>query len=136
MWYAFDLIDDGLITPETFVSALRHQMRARLPLGQLAVQRGMMTMSQVMEILESQAGCSQPFGKIAADKGYLSESQLSELIFAQLMSMPSLEDVLVENGWVPKEDLDAAMVRLRSRLGVFREQQFEALSEELQEKNP
>ena len=131
MWFAFDLIDDGQISPQAFVSALRHQMRCRRPLGQMAVERGLMTMAEVFNVLTRQSETNEPFGHLAVQMGYINREQLSELIISQLETMPRLEDILVESGVIDRTVLDDALVRLRAQLGVLRERQFEGISEAL-----
>ena len=129
MWFAFDLIDEGRISPTDFVAALRQQMRCRPPLGQLAVVRGLMTMDQVFRVLARQSETNEPFGELAIELGFLNREDLCGLILSQLDSVPPLEDILVECGAIKKADLDAALERLRGELGTFRERQFEVIHE-------
>ncbi len=129
MWFAFDLIDEGRISAEGFVGALRQQLRCRRPLGQLAVEAEMMTMPQVFEVLTKQADGNEPFGELAIAMGFLSREDLSELIVRQLETVPRLEEILVECGVITQRELDSALVRLRSQVGTFRERQFETIPE-------
>lgn len=131
MWFAFDLIDEGRISPRDFVAALRQQLRCRRPIGQLAVEMGWMSMQQVFTVLSKQAEANQPFGELAIALGFLDRPQLSELIIRQLESVPKLEDILVEHGAISQRDLEHSLERLRGQMGMFRERQFESLSEEV-----
>lgn len=131
MWFAFDLIDEGRISAEGFVGALRQQLRCRRPLGQLAVEAEMMTMPQVFEVLSRQSDRNEPFGELAIEMGFLSREDLSELIVRQMEAVPLLEELLVECGAITKRDLEDSLARLRSQVGTFRERQFESIPEGL-----
>lgn len=129
MWFAFDLVDEGHISPAELVGALRRQLRCRRPIGQLAVDKGLMTMGQVFDVLASQAESEQPFGEWAIRRGYICRDDLAMLMLEQVTEVPSLEDVLVEMGAIDREKLDACLRRVRKRMGFHRERSFEVLSE-------
>ena len=94
-------------------------MRATLaqPLGQLAVERDMLTQLQVQGILDLQPDFQQPFGKIALSLGYLTESQLGELLLAQAARSKRYEDILVEKGTIITQVLIVERRRYYERLG-------------------
>lgn len=129
MWFAFDLVDEGRISPASFVQALRQQMRCRKPIGQSAVELGWMVMGQVFDVLAKQATSDLPFGELAVDLGYLTRQQVSELVILQLETMPKFEEVLVETGAISKKDLQHALAKLRGQVATYRERQFECIPE-------
>lgn len=131
MWFAFDLVDEGRISPTAFVRALRQQMRCRKPIGQLAVERGLMDMGQVFDVLAKQDASDAPFGELAIELGYLTREQVSELVVQQLESMPKFEEILVQTGAISKKDLQRALTKLRGQVATFRERQYESVPESI-----
>jgi hypothetical protein len=130
MWFAFDLVDEGRISADSLVKALRQQMRRRRPIGQLAIEHALMTTTQVLEVLAQQANSDLPFGELAVELGFLTRENISQLILRQIELLPSIDDMLVQTGAISRRDLEAACDKLRTRLGIYRERQYEVLMEE------
>ncbi|MEQ8846381.1 hypothetical protein [Botrimarina sp.] len=110
------LVRAGLISPDDLVAALSLQDELRPPLGQVAMEMGMLTPRQVREALSLQDQKPElQFGEAAVELGFLTRGRLAELILQQQEQQRPLLDVLVDLGRLTDEQARAAQ-----RLGVRR----------------
>ncbi|QDT11267.1 hypothetical protein K239x_32610 [Planctomycetes bacterium K23_9] len=114
------LVEAGHITADQAMHAIRHQLAMRRPIGQLAVEQNMMTMNEVFDVLSSQLDCDQPFGQLAIEMGHLTHEDLGLLILKQLDGVPSLEDILIQNGAVTAKIVMEAESRYEALPGMVR----------------
>ena len=102
MEFALSLIDNGILTPEEFVEAVKLQVHARPQIGTLAVQLRKLNCRQVFAVLDKQ--CKAPaerFGDLAVELGYLAEEDLNELLATQSRRTPPMWEILIENRILP-----------------------------------
>lgn len=129
MWICYELVQEGTISPDQMVDAMRQQAEYRLPIGQLAVEAGFMTTGQVFDALAVQYDKDLPLGEIAIELGYLDRSQLAELILRQIEDVPSMTEILVQAGALSNADLRDAVARHRRTKGFRPEHQVELRAE-------
>lgn len=122
MWFCFDLVDEGSLSTSELCAALRWQTAHRRPLGQLAVEAGMMTMARVFDVLAMQQETQQAFGQIAIELGYLTREQLGLLLLTQSETQPTVEQALVETGAMDAAGLQRRLREYRRRVGANTEQ--------------
>jgi hypothetical protein len=106
------LIDKGIITKEDLANALYEQKKNRIPLGQLALQTGMISPQQLFHLLSGQRkrGKDAPsFGQFAIELGILTEKDIESLLKLQFQSGDLLGDVLVSIGVLKKAELFHAL---------------------------
>lgn len=109
MWLATQLYTEGRISGDEFASASVEQIQRRKPLGQIALQNGMLTMKQIMQIVGEQAIVSElPFGEVAIRLKLLTAEQVAELLYLQAQNVPTLEEVMVELGSLTQQELNEA----------------------------
>ena len=75
-----ELVHTGRITPAQYVEAITRQTEETTPLGQVAIEAGLLTPREVFEVLHRQrTEPSRRFGDIAVGLGYLNRSQVALL---------------------------------------------------------
>ena len=127
MQFGLYLIKKGVITPHQFVVALDHQFHESRPLGELAVEAGLISRADVYRVLREQATTPDGrFGDAAIALGLLTVEQIEELILAQERYRRPIADILVSLG-VMTETIAA------SELAAFRRQQERGIRQPLLE---
>lgn len=95
------LVSRGLLRPEQLLEALEHQQSAKVSIGRIAFQEGILPLEKVLEILTLQQELGEkrkPFGELAIELGYLDAAQREELVRRQQRSTAPLAQVIVELG--------------------------------------
>lgn len=99
MKFGLHLVRKGWIASDQLVSALERQNALTVPIGQLAVEEGLLTIQDVFEILHRQADTPLvEFGQVAIELDMLSAGELAILVARQSELKPSLAEILVEQG--------------------------------------
>ena len=116
MHFGLYLVRKERITADEFVAALEQQIAEMIPLGELAVDTGMLTRRQLLEILRDQTDLPrESFGEAAIERGAISDADLAQLLKIQSDRRRPFADILVENGVIT--DREAA-----DELAAFRRQ--------------
>ncbi|MEM8865059.1 MAG: hypothetical protein AAGF31_05880 [Planctomycetota bacterium] len=116
MQFGLYLIDRGLVTAEQFVAALREQQTAMPPLGQLAIERGLLSVRDVFRVLRVQSDFThERFGETAVDLGLLSKEQVVALLELQSGRRPSVGEMLVRQGAINQETYERELATFRTR---------------------
>ncbi len=109
------LVRRGLLRPAQLLEALERQQSAKLSIGRLALQEGILPIEQVLEILAHQQELGaerKSFGELAIELGHLDAGQRDDLLKRQQRSTAPLAQVIVELGLL---DFD----RVKAALGEF-----------------
>lgn len=104
MQFGIYLVDNGVLTPDEFVEAVKLFNNGRPQLGAVAVQRRLLSCRQVFSILRSQ--CDHPdqlFGDVAIKLGFLSPEDVGALILEQSRQSVSFRDILTEHRFLAPE---------------------------------
>ena len=97
MHFGLYLVRKERITADQFVAALEQQITEMVPLGELAVDVGMLTRRQLLEVLREQAHLPrESFGEAAIEQGAVSEADLAQLLKLQSDRRRPFADILVE----------------------------------------
>lgn len=99
------LQDVGVITSEQYVDIIEKSRTARVKMGLLAVNEGLMTPAQADEVNQLQAMQDARFGDIAVGKGYLTEDQVMTLLKKQGDSYLLFVQELVERELLTLEEI-------------------------------
>jgi hypothetical protein len=94
-----------LVTADDYVDALVRREEERLPLGQLAIEEGLLGVRQVLDVIRTQH--VQPglrFGELAIELGYLTDSEVTTLLMLQQQRQRPMIDYLVELGHISYEE--------------------------------
>ena len=112
------LVEQNIIQKKDLDRALEIQKTDRVPLGQLAMQKGLIDNKQLFRILSRQRKLeekSKNFGKLAVEMEYLSREQVEELLEQQTHTNRLLGEILVSQGLVPQVELIKALKNFRSQ---------------------
>lgn len=103
--FLVQLVQQGVVTPQQAIDALAAQVAAHRKLGQLALERRMLSAGDVMLILRVQSEEGGLFGAIAVELGLMTDEGVGELLRAQRSLIPPLDVVLVQRGILDRSDL-------------------------------
>jgi hypothetical protein len=85
----------GVLSAEALVAALEFQQSRMPPVGQLAMEEGVLSARQVFQILRCQSDLPhERFGDVAVGMGLMSPGELRRLLMIQWERKPPLADVL------------------------------------------
>jgi hypothetical protein len=111
------LVEQNIIRQEDLARALELQKTDRIPLGQLAMQKGLIDNKQLFRILSRQRKPEErdkSFGKLAVEMEYLSQEQIEALLERQTHTNRLLGEILVSQGLVSQMELIKALKKFRS----------------------
>ncbi|TWT95887.1 hypothetical protein Pla108_29640 [Botrimarina colliarenosi] len=109
------LVRSGVVSADDYVEALGRRDEERPPLGQVAIEEGLLGVRQVLDVIRTQhASPDRRFGEIAVEKGYLTADQVAQLLLVQQGRQRSVIQHLVELGSVSFEQA-AEIARQRPR---------------------
>jgi len=117
MKFGLYLVKKGMITPAQLVLALEKQHGQQRPLGQLAMEEGILSARQVFKILRCQSGMPhERFGEVAVGMRMMSHPQLEQLLMIQWERTPPLEEVLVRERILTQWQLDEQLAAYRQEM--------------------
>ncbi len=111
------LVRQSIIREKDLTRTLEIQKTDRIPLGQLALQEGLIDNKALFRILSRQRkveGRNQTFGQLAIQLGYLSQEQVNELLKMQSQTNRLLGELLVSQGLVSQVEMIKALKRFRA----------------------
>ena len=111
------LVEQKIILPVDLERALELQKTDRVPLGQLALQNGLIDNKQLFRILSRQRKpekMNKTFGKLAVEMEYLTQEQVETLLERQTHTNRLLGEILVSLGSVSQKELIKALKKFRS----------------------
>ncbi len=126
-------MESGLVTHEDIVSCLEEQASLRADgiqppkLGELLVERGIVTEAEVDNILRMQSNPSGLIGRQLVEKGLVTRDQLRAVLDEQSeylrdgLTPPRLGDMVVEKGLVTRHDLDQLFKKKEAPGSLFGE---------------
>ncbi len=126
-------MESGLVTYEDIVSCVEEQEKYRsqnLPapkLGELLVERGIITDEEVDLILKMQANPAGLIGRQLVEKGLVTRDQLREALDEQAeyvhagLQAPRIGEMLVEKGIIKRDDLSALLKKKETPGNLFGE---------------
>jgi hypothetical protein len=112
------LVEQKIIREKDLARALEIQKTDRVPLGQLAMQKGLIDNKQLFRVLSRQRKPEEKnksFGKLAVAMQYLSQEQVETLLEQQTHTNRLLGEILVSQGWVSQMELIKALKKFRSQ---------------------
>lgn len=117
MKFGLYMVKKGVITPAQLVLALEKQHGHQRPLGQLAMEEGILSARQVFKILRCQSGMPhERFGEVAVGMRMMTHEQLERLLMIQWERKPSLEDILVRQRILTQSQLDDQLSAYRQEM--------------------
>jgi|RhiMethySRZTD1v2_1073278.scaffolds.fasta_scaffold507189_2 hypothetical protein len=114
MHFGLYLKNKGVITAEQLISALEAQLKTRVPIGQLALEEGIISPRDIFDVLRAQReGPTMRFGEIAIEMGLMTEDQLMRLLMIQSDRKRPVADILVMQGAITKEQASTELAEYR-----------------------
>lgn len=114
MHFGLYLKKHGVITAEQLVAAIEEQLSTMVPIGQLALEEGMMSARDILNVLLAQnKSPNERFGELAIEMRLLKQEQVNRLLTIQEDRKRSIGDVLVGQGVLTEQQLQAEMVAYR-----------------------
>ncbi|MEO0530979.1 MAG: hypothetical protein AAF266_10455 [Planctomycetota bacterium] len=103
------LVQSGVISADDYVVALARHDDERPPMGQVAIEEGVLGAREVLDVLRTQArDPKRRFGEVAIEKGYLAVEQVATLLMRQQERQRPVIDHLVELGRLSVEQAQQA----------------------------
>ncbi|QDU90873.1 hypothetical protein Pla175_42860 [Pirellulimonas nuda] len=97
MRFAIYLMRRGVINTDQFARAVEAQHDEQAPLGQLAIEEGMLTVREVFKVLRTQSDLPHDrFGDTAVEMGLLSQRQVIDLLMLQGARRRPMSELLVD----------------------------------------
>ena len=116
----------NVITQEQYTDVKNTQKTARVKLGLLAVESGLMTEKQAEEVNTLQTQMDKRFGDIAIEKGYLTDEQLGQMLSKQGDAYLLFVQTVTEKGILTSEQLQEQIAACKEDLQLT-DAEFEAL---------
>jgi len=111
------LVRQSIIRENDLTRTLEMQKIDRIPLGQLALQKGLIDNKALFRILSRQRKVedrNQTFGQLAIQLGYLSQEQVNDLLKMQTQTNRLLGELLVSQGFVSQVEMIKALKKFRA----------------------
>lgn len=108
------LVERGAVSPDALQDALAYQAAVNIPLGALALSKGLLSERQVLLVHTEQRRTDRRFGELAVQMGFLKRTQLDELLREQAEARILIGEALVQKGHLTREALDDAFQAYRA----------------------
>ncbi len=117
MHFGIYLKNKGIISADQLVAALEAQLKTLPRIGQLALEEGIISPRDIFDVLRAQSETPhQRFGELAIEMGLMTRNELMRLLMIQADRKRPLEDVMVSQGIVSKQQAAAEMAEYRQSL--------------------
>lgn len=116
------LLGKNLIDAGALKQALTFQQSVNIPLGALALSKGMLSEKQVLHVHTEQRRSDRMFGEIAVLKGFMTRQHLDDLLREQKEARVLLGDALVKQGHLSWEEVAAAYKQYQGAQKLAEEQ--------------
>jgi hypothetical protein len=107
------LVSQGHVTRDQLEAALDFQEENNLPLGALALSKGLLNERQLLIVHAQQMNTEDRFGEVAVRRGFLTRHQLDELLREQKEARVLIGDALVRAGAIDADTLAVAVQQYR-----------------------
>ncbi len=107
----------GVLSADALVAALEFQQSKMPPVGQLAMEEGVLSARQVFQILRCQSDLPhERYGDVAVGMGLMSPGELRRLLMIQWERKPPLADVLVALRMLSQPQVDHYLSAYRAEM--------------------
>ena len=117
MKFCLYLKNKGLITAEQLVAAIEVQHDKLTPIGQLAIEEGVLSARNVFKVLRCQSDLPhERFGGVAVELGLMTRDQLEQLLTLQASRKPPLLEILIRQGAVSTAQANEQLAEYRREM--------------------
>jgi len=121
MHFGLYLKNKGAITAEQLVAALETQLNTLTPIGQLAIEEGIIKPRDIFDVLRAQSESpSVRFGELAIEMGLMTRDDLMRLLMVQADRKRSVAEILVQLGALSADRVAAELSEYRRSLASKR----------------
>jgi hypothetical protein len=121
MHFGLYLKNKGIISAEQLVTALETQLNTLTPIGQLALEEGIISPRDIFDILRAQSESPHiRFGDLAIEMGLMMRDDLMRLLMIQGDRKRPLDEILVRQGVLTKEQSDSELAEFRQTMAKRR----------------
>lgn len=114
MHFGLYLKKKGIISAEQLVDALEAQLRGLVPIGQLALEEGILSARDIFDVLRAQSSSPHVlFGELAIELRLMTRDELMRLLMIQADRKRPLKEILVRQGAITEERAAAEMTAYR-----------------------
>ncbi|MCI0332407.1 MAG: hypothetical protein L0228_04195 [Planctomycetes bacterium] len=114
MHFGLYLKKRGVVSAEQLVSALEVQMSTLVPIGQLALEEGMLSARDIFNILRAQGNAPNVrFGDLAVEMGLLTRDDVMRLLMIQADRKRPIAEILAGQGVLTEEQLESELAAYR-----------------------
>jgi len=114
MHFGIYLKTKGVITAEQLVAAMEVQLNRLTPIGQLALEEGIISPRDIFDVLRTQGEKpSVRFGDLAIEMGLMNRKDLMRLLMLQEDRKRTIAEILVSQGVINAEQAMAEMIEFR-----------------------
>jgi hypothetical protein len=114
MHFGLHLKKVGLITAEQLVAAIEVQLNTLVPIGQLALEEGILSARDIFDILQAQnAAPTERFGDLAIEMGLMKRDDLMRLLMIQADRKRPISEILVAHGAVTQQQAELELAAFR-----------------------
>jgi hypothetical protein len=111
------LKNKGIISAEQLVAALEAQMKNRVPIGQLALEEGLLSARDIFEVLQAQSDSPhERFGELAVEMGLMMRDDVMRLLMIQADRKRPIAEILVAHGILNEQQLASELTAYRQSL--------------------
>ena len=104
----------GIISAEQLVDALEVQLNTLVPIGQLALEEGILSVRDIFTILRAQSDSPhERFGELAIELGLMTRDELMRLLMIQADRKRSLSEILVWQGMLTERRASTELAAYR-----------------------
>ena len=121
MHFGLYLKNQGIISAEQLVDALETQLKTLPPLGQLALEEGIISPRDIFDVLRAQSESpNERFGDLAIEMGLMTRDDLMRLLMIQADRKRPIAQILVGQGVLSEQQAATEMAEFRRSLAKQR----------------
>jgi hypothetical protein len=114
MHFGLHLKKQGIISAEELVDALEEQLKTMVPIGQLALEEGVLSARDIFEVLQAQHDSPhERFGELAVEMRLLTRDDLMRLLMIQADRKRPIVDILVDQGVIDRHQAASELAEFR-----------------------
>jgi hypothetical protein len=115
MHFGLYLKKQGVITAEQLVAAIEAQMSTLVPIGQLALEEGVLSARDIFNILRAQNDAPNVrFGELAVEMGLMTRDDVMRLLMIQADRKRPIAEILVGQGVLTEEQMETEFMEYRA----------------------
>jgi hypothetical protein len=114
MHFGLYLKKNRIITAEQLVAALEVQLNTLVPIGQLALEEGILSAREIFDVLQAQNDSpSERFGDVAVEMGFMTRDDLMRLLMIQADRKRPIAEILVAQGVLTERQAASELAAFR-----------------------